>query len=206
MPPTEPTASVRAMDAGDWPAVRAIYADGIAGGQATFETEPPSWEDFDAGRHPHLRLVAADDRGTVLGWAAASPTSARAVYAGVAEHSVYVATAARGRGVGRLLLGALVDVAEAAGVWTLQSGIFPENAASLALHARLGFRVVGRRERVARHHGTWRDVLLVERRSRVVGVEPSETQASKSRTTVGVVGTDWQASTKPASSSDCSRA
>lgn len=205
MPPAEPTAPVRAMDAEDWPAVRAIYADGIrrprhlrdrAALLAGLRRRPP----------PHLRLVAVDERGTVLGWAAASATSSRAVYAGVAEHSVYVATAARGRGVGRLLLGALVDAAEAAGVWTLQSGIFPENAASLALHARLGFRVVGRRERLARHHGAWRDVLLLERRSRFVGAGPSETQASKSRTTVGVVGTDWQASTNPASSSDCSSA
>jgi phosphinothricin acetyltransferase len=161
------------MTADDWPAVRAVYAAGIATGTATFETEPPSWADFDATRLPAHRHVAADEAGAVLGWVACSRESARAAYAGVVEHSVYVAPGAQGRGVGRLLLQALVDSTEADGIWTIRSGIFPANTASLALHERLGFRVVGRRERVGRRivdgRASWHDVLLVERRSRVVG-------------------------------------
>jgi L-amino acid N-acyltransferase YncA len=152
-----------------WLAVEAIYREGIATGHATFEAEPPSWEQFDAGKLPDQRLVAVEN-GTVLGWAAASATSSREVYRGVAEHSVYVAAAARGRGIGRDLLAALIESTEAAGIWTLQSGIFPENLGSLALHDALGFRIVGRRERIALMPygpmaGLWRDVLLVERRA-----------------------------------------
>jgi L-amino acid N-acyltransferase YncA len=159
---------IRALTADDWPAVEAIYAAGIATGDATFETAPPSWEEFDASRIAEHRLVAEED-GVVVGWAALSPTSSRACYAGVVEHSVYVAEQARGRGIGRALLEALTASAEAAGIWTIQTSIFPENAASLALHERTGFRVVGRRERIAQLDGVWRDTLLLERRSQHVG-------------------------------------
>jgi len=160
----------------DWPQVHGVLLEGIATGHATFDPEPPTWEVFDVRRLPEHRLVALDDDRHVLGMTAVSPTSPRAAYAGVVEHSVFVAEAARGRGVGRLLLDALVASTEAAGVWTLQSGIFPENTASLALHAAAGFRVVGTRERVARMSsgplaGRWRDVVLVERRSTVVGAD-----------------------------------
>jgi phosphinothricin acetyltransferase len=149
----------------DAAAVLAIYQAGLDGGDASFETVAPSWEAFDASRLPGHRLVATDGDGTVLGWAAVSPVSARPVYRGVVEHSVYVAPGAHGRGVGRALLAALVDATEAAGIWTIQSGVFPENEASLRLHAAAGFRVVGVRERIGQHHGRWRDVVLVERRS-----------------------------------------
>lgn len=155
---------VRPMAAADWPAVEAIYAAGIATGDATFETEPPSWADFDRHKLVDQRLVAELD-GAVVGWAAASAVSDRCVYAGVAEHSVYVAPNASGRGVGRALLAALIASTEAAGIWTLQSGVFPENTASLALHASCGFRTIGVRERLGRHHGHWRDVVMIERRS-----------------------------------------
>jgi L-amino acid N-acyltransferase YncA len=155
---------VRAMTTEDWPAVEAIYAEGIATGHATFETTTPSWDEFDRGRHRDHRFVAVED-GDVLGWAALSPTSSRPCYAGVAEHSVYVASAARGRGVGRVLMEALLESADAGGIWTVQTSIFPENEASLALHERVGFRVVGRRERIAQLDGAWRDTLLLERRS-----------------------------------------
>jgi L-amino acid N-acyltransferase YncA len=151
----------------DWPAVEAIYAEGIATGDATFETEPPSWDEFDAGRLPGHRLVAVEG-GEVVGWAALSPTSTRECYSGVVEHSVYVAEAARGRGVGRALMETLVAGADDARLWTIQTSIFPENAASLALHERIGFGVVGRRERIARLDGVWRDTILLERRSPVV--------------------------------------
>jgi phosphinothricin acetyltransferase len=141
-----------------------IYRLGIATGHATFETEPPSWPAFTAGRLPGHRFVALDgDR--VLGWTACSAVSDRCVYSGVVEHSVYVHPGARGRGVGRALLRALIDSTERAGIWTIQSGVFPENTASLALHHACGFRTVGTRERVGRHHGAWRDVILLERRS-----------------------------------------
>jgi L-amino acid N-acyltransferase YncA len=152
-----------------WDAVRRIYEAGIASGNATFETHAPSWEAWDAKQHATCRVVAIAD-GAVIGWAAASPISRRAAYAGVAEVSVYVDPDAQGRGAGRALLGALITAAEAAGIWTLQAGIFPENEASLALHRAAGFREVGRRERIGRHHGRWRDVVLLERRSGVVGV------------------------------------
>ncbi|WP_305782612.1 GNAT family N-acetyltransferase [Symbioplanes lichenis] len=145
-----------------------IYRLGIATGNATFETEPPDWPGFTATRLPGHRFVALDPGGTVLGWIACSPTSTRPVYAGVVEHSVYVHPEAGGRGVGRALLTALIHSTEAAGVWTIQSGIFPENTASLALHTACGFRPIGTRHKIGRHHGTWRDVTLLERRSPVV--------------------------------------
>jgi len=154
----------------DWPEVRRIYADGIETGDATFETEPPSWEQWDASHTDTCRLVAESD-GRVVGWAALSPVSDRCVYGGVAEVSVYVDPVASGRGVGTTLLRRLVAASESAGFWTLQAGIFPENAASLRIHEKCGFRVVGRRERLGQHHGRWRDVLLLERRSDVVGGE-----------------------------------
>ena len=154
---------IRTMTQDDWPAVGAIYAEGIATGHATFEVHTPSWAEFDAGRLPDHRLVAIDD-GRVVGWAAVTPTSARDCYAGVVEHSVYVGSHTRGRGVGRALMEALIASAERAGIWTIQTSIFPENEASLALHERVGFRVVGRRERIAQLDGVWRDTLLLERR------------------------------------------
>ena len=160
---------ISAFTAAHWPQARAIYEAGIATGQATFTTEAPAWADWDRSHLPHSRLVALDEAGQVLGWAALSPVSSRCVYGGVAEVSVYVAADARGQGVGRLLLGALVHSSEIQGLWTLQAGIFPENAASLALHAAHGFRPVGRRERIAQLAGVWRDTLLLERRSATVG-------------------------------------
>ena len=144
--------------------VLAIYQAGIAEGNATFEIQAPSWAEFDAARLTDHRYVALSD-GAVVGWVAVSPVSRREVYAGVVEHSVYVDPAARGRGIARLLMTTLIESTEAAGIWTIQSGIFPENTASLALHEAAGFRVVGRRDRLAQHHGRWRDVLLIERRS-----------------------------------------
>ena len=151
------------MTRDDWPAVEAIYAEGIATRQATFETVPPSWAEFEASRlHAH-RLVAVDGE-RVVGWAAVSPTSGRECYAGVVEHSVYVSADARGRGVGRALMEALVASTDEAGIWTIQTSVFPENEASVALHERVGFRVVGRRERIAKLDGVWRDTLLLERR------------------------------------------
>lgn len=159
---------VMAMTADDWEDVRAIYAEGIAGGQATFETRAPSWQEWDATHHLFARLVAR--RGdTIVGWAALSPVSRRACYAGVAEVSVYVASACRGQGIGRLLLQAAIAASERAGIWTLQSSTFPENEASRRLQRSCGFRDVGRRERVARLRGVWRDTVLSERRSAIVG-------------------------------------
>jgi phosphinothricin acetyltransferase len=145
--------------------VLAIYQAGIDEGNATFETSPPAWEAFDAAKLPEHRFAALDENGAVLGWVAASRVSDRCAYAGVVEHSVYVAPAARGRGIAGSLLKALIGSTEAAGIWTIQSGIFPENTASIALHERAGFRIIGTRERIGRHHGVWRDVVLVERRS-----------------------------------------
>ncbi|NLX43666.1 MAG: N-acetyltransferase [Chloroflexi bacterium] len=156
--------TVEPLLARDWPAVERIYREGIATGQATFETQSPGWELWDAGHLPEPRLVARGGSGAILGWAALSPVSARPVYRGVAEVSVYVAEAARGCGAGRALLEALVAAATEAGIWTLQAGVFPENAASLRLHAACGFRVVGTRERLGQLRGLWRDVLLLERR------------------------------------------
>jgi L-amino acid N-acyltransferase YncA len=161
---------IRPMAPGDGSGVLAIYQAGLDGGQASFETRAPAWEDFDAARLPGHRHVAADIvTGHMLGWVAVSAVSSRRVYAGVVEHSVYVDPAHHGRGVGSALLGALIASTEAAGIWTIQSSIFPENGASFRLHERAGFRVVGTRERVARHHGRWRDTVILERRSTVAG-------------------------------------
>ncbi|MGW3304657.1 N-acetyltransferase family protein [Streptomyces rubiginosohelvolus] len=145
--------------------VLAIYQAGVDEGNATFETTAPAWEAFDAAKLPGHRFAAVEGNGKVLGWVAASRVSDRCSYAGVVEHSVYVHPAARGRGIASTLLRALIESTERAGIWTVQSGIFPENAASLAVHERAGFRVIGTRERIGRHHGVWRDVVLVERRS-----------------------------------------
>ena len=164
---TEPV-TIEALAAGDWPAVRAIYEEGIATGNATFETEAPTWESWDASHLPEHRFVARWE-GEVVGWAALSSVSERCVYAGVAEVSVYVAAKARGQGVGRVLLGELVWSSEQAGIWTLQAGVFPENEASLALHRSNGFRVAGIRVAIGKHRGVWRDVVLLERRSAEVG-------------------------------------
>jgi phosphinothricin acetyltransferase len=163
------TLSVEKMDAGHWGGVRAVYEEGLATGDATFETEAPDWQRWDASHVPACRLVALAS-GRVAGWAALSRVSAREVYAGVAEVSVYVGRDFRGRGLGRGLLEALVRESEEAGFWTLQASVFPENVASLALHRACGFREVGRRERVGRLRGRWRDTVLLERRSAVVGV------------------------------------
>ncbi|MFD8789786.1 GNAT family N-acetyltransferase [Streptomyces vinaceus] len=148
--------------------VLAIYRAGIDEGDATFETTAPTWAEFDAAKLPEHRFAAVDADGKLLGWIAATRVSDRCAYAGVVEHSVYVHPAAGGQGVAGRLLTALVESTEAAGIWTIQSGIFPENAASLAVHARAGFRVIGTRERIGRHHGVWRDVVLLERRSRQI--------------------------------------
>jgi phosphinothricin acetyltransferase len=153
----------------DWPAVRAVYLEGIATGNATFEQTAPEWEQWDAGHLPSARIVARSDAGAIVGWAALSGVSGRCVYAGVAEVSIYVAERARGRGVGRQLMSRLIVDSETNGMWTLQAGIFPENVASIALHVRAGFRIVGRRERLGQMDGRWRDVVLMERRSAVAG-------------------------------------
>ncbi len=160
--------SIERLTPSDWDAVRGIYLEGIATGDATFETDAPGWEIWDGAHRQDARLVARR-AGRVVGWAALTRVSGRCVYAGVAEVSVYVAESARGEGVGRALLEALIAASEQAGVWTLQAGIFPENAASIALHERCGFRIVGRRERLGRLGPTWRDVMLLERRSPRVG-------------------------------------
>jgi len=159
---------IRALAEDDWPAVAAIYAEGIATRNATFETAVPSWEAWNASHQAEHRLVA-EEGGRVVGWAALSPVSDRCCYAGVAENSVYVAAEARGRGIGRALLEQLISATEAAGLWTIETGIFPENEASVALHERCSFRVVGVRKRLGQLDGVWRDVLLLERRSGVVG-------------------------------------
>jgi len=148
----------------DWIQVRSIYLEGIATGDATFETDAPDWETWDCN-HLKFGRLAARDGDSVVGWAALSPVSNRCVYGGVAEVSVYVAAAARGQGIGRLLLMSLIDEAERNGIWTLQAGIFPENVASIALHKSCGFREVGLRERLGKLNGVWRDVVLLERRS-----------------------------------------
>ncbi|HEY3034402.1 MAG TPA: GNAT family N-acetyltransferase, partial [Streptosporangiaceae bacterium] len=149
---------MRPMSSADAAQVLAIYQAGLDSGEASFETRAPTWEAFDASHLPsHRHVAVAGAGGEVLGWAAVSPVSDRCVYQGVVEHSVYVAPAARERGVGAALLGALIGSTEAAGIWTIQSGVFPENTASLALHERLGFRTIGVRDRPGRHHGRWRD-------------------------------------------------
>jgi L-amino acid N-acyltransferase YncA len=178
---------IEVMTPADWPQVREIYEQGIASGNATFETTSPGWEQWDASHLPSPRLVyrgasasgrpqggGDEDRqpaslplpsGTILGWAALSPVSKRHVYRGVAEVSVYVRDSARGRGVGHALLARLVEESERHGIWTLQASIFPENEASVAIHHRCGFRIVGTRERIARQYGRWRDTVIMERRA-----------------------------------------
>jgi len=152
-----------------WPAIREIYAEGIATGNATFETQAPDWISWDAAHHKHCRLIARDGE-TILGWAALSPVSRRQVYAGVAEVSIYVTERARAKGIGRALLESLIEQSERQGIWTLQAGIFPENVASLTLHKSCGFREVGMRRHLGQLAGIWRDVLLLERRSARIGV------------------------------------
>ena len=161
--------AIRKMTVQDWPAVRSIFEEGMATGNATFETKPPSWEEWDAGHLKESRLVATDSE-RVIGWAAISPVSSRCVYAGVAEVSVYITADKRGRRIGRRLLQALVQESEQSGIWTLQAGIFPENEPSITVHERCGFRMIGRREKLGQMGGRWRDVLLFERRSSVTGI------------------------------------
>lgn len=160
---------VRPLESADWDRVRDIYAEGIATGDATFETEPPDWESWDADHLRDCRIVAVDADGEVCGWAALSPVSDRCVYGGVGEVSVYVDSDARGQGVGTLLMRELVAASERAGLWTLQAGVFPENVPSIRAHEKAGFRVVGQRERLGKLGGRWRDVLLLERRSVNIG-------------------------------------
>lgn len=163
------TLAVDVLVAGDWPRVCAIYLDGILSGNATFETEPPSWDQWDRAHLPFGRLVARADEG-ITGWAALSPVSPRKCYGGVAEASVYVGTNARGQGIGRSLLRELIQHAEANGIWMLQGSVFPENVASLRMCTANGFRQVGRRKHIAKLNGVWRDTVLIERRSQRVGV------------------------------------
>jgi L-amino acid N-acyltransferase YncA len=161
--------TIRPMTQADWRSVREIYEEGLATGQASFETSAPTWERWDTSHHQHSRLVVCDEVG-VAGWAALSPTSARACYAGVAEVSVYVAARCRGHGVGKLLLQKVIASSEKNGIWTLYSSTFPENEGSLRMQESFGFRRVGIREKIAMHHGVWRDTVMYERRSNVVGV------------------------------------
>lgn len=160
---------IESMSPGDWPEVRAIYEQGIASGLGTFETVAPSWDEWNAARLPHSRVVAREE--AILGWAALSPVSRRVCYAGVAEAGIYVAAVARGRGIGLALLRALIESSEEHGIWTLQGATIAENAASLALQAKCGFRVVGRREHIGKLNGVWRDTILTERRSAKIGVD-----------------------------------
>ena len=161
---------ISSLQPDDWPVVQQIYAEGIATGKATFETTVPEWGAWDSS---HLRAgrLTVCLAGQVVGWAALTPVSSRCVYAGVAEVSIYVSAAARGRGVGKKLLGTLIDVSEQAGIWMLQANVLEENTASILLHQTCGFRTVGRRERIAQLHGVWRNTVLLERRSAIVGGE-----------------------------------
>lgn len=168
--PDDPTEfTVEPMCPEDWPRVRAIYAEGLATGNATFETRVPDWAQWDASRLKECRIVARTPGGDVLGWAALGRTSRKKLLSGVAEVSIYVAESARRRGVGRRLLARLIDEADTTGLWMLQASVFPENEGTLRLHEQAGFRVVGRREQIAMLNGEWRDTLLLERRSRRVG-------------------------------------
>jgi phosphinothricin acetyltransferase len=162
-------ASIQPLSPSDWPVVRDIYAEGIATGHATFERDVPEWEAWNAAHIDRCRLIARVEED-IAGWAALTPVSGRCVYAGVAEVSVYIAAAVRRLGVGTALLAALIEASEASGIWTLQAGIFPENTASVTLFTKAGFRVVGRRERIGQMEGRWRDTLLLERRSALVGI------------------------------------
>jgi phosphinothricin acetyltransferase len=161
--------TIEAMQDSDWAAVREIYREGIETGNATFQTAAPEWAEWDANHLRHSRLVARQE-GSIGGWAALSAVSRRECYSGVAEVSIYIAEAHRGQGLGRRLLAALIAESEAHGMWTLQAGIFPENRGSIALHARLGFREVGVRERIGQRDGRWRNTVLLERRSQSVGI------------------------------------
>lgn len=160
---------IRSMSSSDWDAVSTIYKEGIATGFATFETDVPGYESWDAAHMSACRLVAVENEH-VLGWAALSPVSSRCVYGGIGEVSVYVGNDSRGKGVGKLLLEALIKESEAEGLWTIQSGIFPENEGSIELHKKMGFRYIGKREKVGKLHGVWKDNLLFERRSKTVGI------------------------------------
>jgi phosphinothricin acetyltransferase len=160
--------AIAAMQPADWPSVERIYLEGIADGNATFETEPPGWEKWNAAHHKHSRLIATE-RGQTVAWAALSPVSSRRVYRGVAEVSIYVAESARGKGLGKTLLSELIRHSEQNDIWTLQAGIFPENTASIALHKSCGFREVGVRERIGQLGARWRNTVLLERRSPIVG-------------------------------------
>ena len=168
--PREGLGGIREMTREDWPRVEEIFVQGIETGLATFETDSPGWEAWDAEHLPACRLVAVEDE-KVLGWAALAPVSDRCVYGGVAEVSVYVDDGWRGRGLGTLLLRRLIDSSEEDGIWTLQAGIFPENVGSVRVHEKLGFKALGVRERLGKLGGEWRDVLFLERRSRRVGID-----------------------------------
>jgi L-amino acid N-acyltransferase YncA len=157
--------AITPMQPDDWPEVRDIYAQGIATGDATFDTEPPSWEAWDDGHLPECRLVARDPSGAVLAWAALSPVQRKSAYRGVAEGSLYVREDVRHTGIGRRLSEAMIEASEAAGIWTVELWIFPENEASIELCRSLGFRVLGVRERIGKREGRWRDVVVMERRS-----------------------------------------
>jgi L-amino acid N-acyltransferase YncA len=167
--PGKSLVTIRPMESRDWPFVSDIYLEGIATGNATFETNTPEWEEWESKHLTDARLVAEAD-GVVVGWAALSPVSSRCVYSGVAELSVYIFSAMRGKGVGKALLAVVVAESEAKGYWTLRSGIFPENLASFALHQKFGFRIVGTQERIGKMGASWRDVVILERRSNVVGL------------------------------------
>ena len=157
------------MQPAHWPPVKEIYEEGIATGNATFQTTAPGWEEWDTGHLKNSRLVAIDN-ADVVGWAALTPVSGRCVYAGVAEVSVYVAAAARGKGIGKKLLQALIESSEKNNLWTLQAGIFPENKSSIKIHEACRFRIVGVREKIGKMNGTWRDTMLLERRSAITGI------------------------------------
>lgn len=161
---------IRHMRASDWEQVSQIYAQGIATGIATFEVNVPSYESWNQAHIDQCRLVAEDGK-TILGWAALSPVSSRCVYGGVGEVSVYIAAESRGKGIGKLLMERLIEESEKAGYWTLQSGVFPENKGSIKLHENVGFRYIGKRERVGKIHGVWKDNLLFEKRSDIVGID-----------------------------------
>jgi len=157
------------MQPAHWPLVKTIYEEGIATGNATFQTTAPGWEEWDEAHLKNSRLAAIEN-GEVLGWAALTPVSGRCVYAGVAEVSVYVAASARGKGIGKKLLQALIESSEKNNLWTLQAGIFPENESSIKIHEDCGFRLIGKREKIGKMNGTWRDTLLLERRSTITGI------------------------------------
>lgn len=165
--------NIKKMEPAHWDAVKEIYENGIATGHATFETQAPEWEKWDREHLKFARLIALVNH-TVAGWAALSPVSGRCVYGGVAEVSVYVADEYKGNGIGKMLLEALISQSEANGIWTLQAGIFPENIASVRLHEKAGFRIIGKREKIGKMNNVWRDSIILEKRSRVVGVDEKE--------------------------------